>query len=215
MTVFCFGSTCCYNQLLWNYFECKMIKWIIIISLIGIPIIFLSANSFQEKDINSGIELGKISMVEVAEEFARQTAFETELYEENLNELLEISEEDILKELQLPELEKNKNILNNGIELSANYNQVSLDYSSKRLTDQEYLSKLFDFRIKYEIYMTAIDSYIGDRDILILKNTTIQELKEINQQISFLKGSENIDESIEQSSGFDKYKKFLPSMFTP
>lgn len=192
-----------------------MIKWIIIISLIGISVIFLSTNSFQEKDISSGVELGKSSIIEVAEEFARQTAFEKELYEENLNELLEISEESILKELQLPELEKNEKILNNGIKLSANYNQVSLDYSSKKLNDQEYFSKLFDFRIKYEIYMTAIDSYIGDGDILILKNSMVQELEEINQQISFLKGSENIDENVKHSSEFDKYKKFLPSMFTP
>ena len=86
-----------------------------------------------------------------------------------MNESLEILGVNILNELQLPELEKNGDMLNNGIELSANYNQVSLDYSSKKLNDQEYLLKLFDFSIKYEKYMTAIDSYIDD--ILILKKS--------------------------------------------
>ncbi len=90
-----------------------MIKWIIIISLIGISVIFLSTNSFQEKDISSGVEFGKSSIIEIAEEFARQTTFEKELYEGNLNELVNLSEVEILNELQLPGIEKNENILNN------------------------------------------------------------------------------------------------------
>jgi hypothetical protein len=42
----------------------------------------------------------------------------------------------------------------------------------------------------------------------------IQELIEIEEQINILKFSENIYDDGE-SSGFDKYKKLLPSMFSP
>ena len=192
-----------------------MIKWIIIIFLIGTPFIFLSMNSFQEKEVNLGPELGKSSIMEVAEEFVKQTSFENESEQRILNELREITEEEILKEFEIPDLEESEKILNNGIKLSAEYNQISYDYSLEKLSDQLYFSKLLDFRIKYEKYMTAIDSYIGEGEILIQKNAMMQELGEIDKQITLLKHSENVEENIEQITEYDKYKEFLPSMFTP
>ncbi len=192
-----------------------MIKWLLILSLIGIPIVFLSISDFQEKEVKTGPELGKASILEVGQEFIKQTSLGNPTEEKILNELREITEEEVLLETQLPDLKASEEIMNNGISLSANYNQISYDYSVGKFNDKEYFSKLFDFRIKYEKYMTAIDSYIGDGDILILRNSMIQELEEINQQITLLKNSESFEEGWEPASEYDKYKKFLPSMFTP
>ena len=191
-----------------------MIKWLLILSLIGIPIVFLSMSNFQEKEIKTGPELGKDSILEVGREFIKQASLENPTEENILGVFREITAEEVLKETKLPDLKASEEILNNGIRLSTNYNQISYDYSAGKFGDKEYFSKLFDFRIKYEKYMTAIDSYIGDEDILILRNSMIQELKEINQQITLLK-NENIEEGWEPISQYDKYKKFLPTMFTP
>ena len=192
-----------------------MIKWLLILSLIGVPIVFLSMNDFQEKEIKVGPELGKASIVKVGQEFIRQTSLGNPTEEKILNVLREITPEEVLLEAKLPDLKASEEILNNGIKVSANYNQLSYDYSVGKFSDKEYFSKLFDFRIKYEKYMTAVDSYIGDEDILVLKNSMMQELKEINQQITLLKYSESFEEGWELESEYDKYKKFLPSMFTP
>jgi len=192
-----------------------MIKWLLILPLIAIPIVFLSMSGFQEKEIKTGPELGKASIVEVGREFLKQTSLGNPTEENILGMFREITAEEVLKETTLPDLKASEEILNNGIRLSTNYNQISYDYSAGKFVDKEYFSKLFDFRIKYEKYMTAIDSYIGDEDILIQRNSMMQELKEINQQINLLKNSESIEEGWEQASEYDKYKKFLPSMFTP
>ena len=101
-----------------------------------------------------------------------------------------------------------------GVRISTQYNQESLDYSSERITDNEYYTKLYNLRDYYQAYMTFTDSYIGEGDVLIQKKTMIQELIEIEEQINLLKFSENILGD-EQVSRFDKYKKLLPSMFTP
>ena len=93
------------------------------------------------------------------------------------------------------------------------YNQVSFEYSTEKLSDLEYLSKLFDFQIKYQKYMTSIDSYIGEEDILIHKNSMTLELEKINQDIQILKNSMDLENDLELKSEYDKYKKFLPSMF--
>ena len=132
-----------------------------------------------------------------------------------MNELREITEKEIRLETQLPDLKKSEEIFDNGIRLSSEYNQISLDYSAGKIGNKEIFSKLFDFRIKYEKYMTSIDSYIGDEDILIQKNAMTQELKEINQLIILLKTSESFEDGWEIASEYDKYKKFLPTMFTP
>jgi len=191
-----------------------MIKWLLILPLIVIPIVFLSMNDFQEKEIKTGPELGKASIIEVGQEFIKQASLENPTEENILGMFREITAEEVLKETKLPDLKEGEKILNNGIRLSSNYNQISYDYSIGKFDDKEYFSKLFDFRIKYEKYMTAIDSYIGNEDILTLKNSMIQELKEINQQIALLK-NKSIEEGWEPISEYDKYKKFLPSMFTP
>lgn len=192
-----------------------MIKWLIILSLIAIPIIFLIMSSFEEKEIKIGPELGTASIIAVGQEFIRQTSTGEPTEETSLNELREITEKEIRLETQLPDLKKSEEIFDNGIRLSSEYNQVSLEYSAEKIGNTEYFSKLFDFRIKYEKYMTAMDSYIGDEDILIQKNSMTQELKEINQQINILKNSESFEEGWEQASQYDKYKKFLPTMFAP
>lgn len=190
-----------------------MIKWLLILSLIVIPIIFLS--NLQEKESKTGPELGKASIIEVGQAFIKETSLGNPTEEKVLNELREITEKEILLETQLPDLKISEEILNNGIRLSSNYNQISYDYSAGKFVDNEYFSKLFDFRIKYEKYMTAVDSYIGDEDILIQKNSMMEELKEINQQITLLKNFESFEEDWELASEYDKYKKFLPTMFTP
>lgn len=192
-----------------------MIKWLIILSLIAIPIIFLIMSSFEEKEIKIGPELGTASIIAVGQEFIRQTSLGEPIEETSLNELREITEKEIRLETQLPDLKKSEEIFDNGMRLSAEYNLVSLEYSAEKIGNKEYFSKLFDFRIKYEKYMTAMDSYIGDEDILIQKNSMTQELKEINQQINILKNSESFEEGWEQASQYDKYKKFLPTMFAP
>jgi len=192
-----------------------MIKWLIILPLIAIPIIFLIMSSFEEKEIRTGPELGTASIIAVGQEFIRQTSLGEPTEKTSMNELREITEKEIRLETQLPDLKKSEKIFDNGMRLSAEYNQISLDYSAEKIGDGEYFSKLFDFRIKYEKYMTGIDSYIGDEDILIQKNAMIQELKEINKQIILLKNSENFEEGWEQLSQYDKYKKYLPTMFTP
>lgn len=192
-----------------------MIKWLIVLSLIVIPIVFWSMDSFQKNEFKSEPELGKSSIMEVAEEFVKQNSFENESEQKTLNANREITEEEILKELELPDLDVNEKILNNGMQLSADYSQISYDYSAEKLSDQLYLSKLLDFRIKYEKYLTSIDAYIGNKDILLLQNSIIEELKEINQQITILKKYEEIGDEWESVSEYDKYKKFLPSMFTP
>lgn len=191
-----------------------MIKWLIILPLIAIPIIFLIMSSFEEKEIKTGPELGTASIIAVGQEFIRQTSLGNPTEETSSNELREITEKEIRLETQLPDLKKSEEIFDNGIKLSADYYQISLDYSAGKIGNKEIFSKLFDFRIKYEKYMTAIDSYIGDEDILIQRNSMIQELKEINQQITLLK-NESIEEGWEPISQYDKYKKFLPTMFTP
>lgn len=191
-----------------------MIKWLLILLLIAIPIVFLSMSGFQEKEIKTGPELGKASIVEVGLEFIKQASLENPTEENILGMFREITAEEVLKETTLPDLEESKKIMDNGVRLSTNYNQISYDYSVGKFVDKEYFSKLFDLRIKYEKYMTAIDSYIGDEDILIQRNSMIQELKEINQQITLLK-NESIEEGWEPISQYDKYKKFLPTMFTP
>ena len=191
-----------------------MIKWLLILPLIVIPIVFLSMNDFQEKEIKTGPELGKASIIEVGQEFIKQASLENPTEEYILGMFREITAEEVLKETKLPDLKASEEILNNGIRLSSNYNQISYDYSAGKFVDKEYFSKLFDLRIKYEKYMTAVDSYIGVEDILTQKNSMIQELKEINQQITLLK-NKSIEDGMESLSQYDKYKKFLPSMFTP
>lgn len=192
-----------------------MIKWLIILPLIAIPIIFLIMSGFDEKEIKTGPELGTASIIAVGQEFIRQTSLGEPTEEMSLNELREITEKEIRLETQLPDLKKSEEIFDNGIRLSSDYYQVSLEYSVEKIGENEYFSKLFDFRIKYEKYMTSIDSYIGDEDILIQKNSMTQELKEINNQINIIKNSKNFDEGWEQLSQYDKYKKYLPTMFTP
>lgn len=192
-----------------------MIKWLIILPLIAIPIIFLIMSGFDEKEIKTGPELGTASIISVGQEFIRQTSLGEPTEETSLNELREITEKEIRLETQLPDLKKSEEIFDNGIRLSSDYYQVSLEYSVEKIGENEYFSKLFDFRIKYEKYMTSIDSYIGDEDILIQKNSMTQELKEINNQINIIKNSKNFDEGWEQLSQYDKYKKYLPTMFTP
>ncbi len=192
-----------------------MNKWLFILPIIAIPIIFLSMTNFEEKVTKTSPELGKASIIEIGEEFIRQTSSGNPTEEKILNELRKITEKEVRLETQLPDLKSSEEILNNGIRLSTKYNQISYDYSAGKVGDKEYFSKLFDFRIKYEKYMTAVDSYIGKENILIQKNSMIQELKEINQQMTLLKNSESFEAEWELESQYDKYKKFLPTMFAP
>ena len=192
-----------------------MIKWIILLSLIGIPIIFLGMASSQEPEMTSDSGLGTVSIIKVGEDFIKKTSSGNSTEENILGLFRDITEEEILKETALPNLADSEKIMNNGLHLTANYNQISYDYSVGKITDEKYFLKLLDFRIKYETYMTSMDSYIGDDDILILRNSMIEELKEINQQIIVLKNYQELADDWELVSEYDRYKKFLPSMFAP
>ncbi len=83
-----------------------MIKWLIILPLIAIPIIFLTMNSFEEKETKTGPELGTASIIAVGQEFIRQTSLGNPTEEKSLNELREITEKEIRLETQLPDLKK-------------------------------------------------------------------------------------------------------------
>lgn len=192
-----------------------MLKWIILIAVVGIPLFVLYIYDFQSNTHTGDVDMSKSSILNVGREFVNQVSPEETTRENTLGVLLEITDKDILKEKEIPDLSASENIQNNGVRLSASYNQASYDYSTGKTPVDEYFLKLLDFKIKYEKYMTAIDSYIGNDDIIIQKNSMKQELEEINQQINTLKRSENFEDGWETKSEFDKYKKLLPSMFTP
>ena len=193
-----------------------MINWFFILLLIGIPIIVFSTLGFQEKKSIEGPELGKVSIIEVGKEFIKQASHEN--YTEGSivgTTFREMVDHENFKVAKLPDLKEIEEIVNYGIRLSSDYNTISYEYSSEKFLEIEYLSKLVDLRVKYEAYMLNIGSYTIDDDTIIHRNSMMQELKEINQQITLLKNSESLEEGWEIVSEYDKYKKFLPSMFAP
>ncbi|MFQ5497066.1 MAG: hypothetical protein ACE5DU_04175 [Nitrosopumilus sp.] len=192
-----------------------MNKSLILLPIIVIPILFIMFNT-EEKEIYSETDfVGQSAILKVGEDFINQATKEGSISDGThvLNELREITETELLEEFKVPDHTKSEKIFNNGLKLSDNYNQISFEYSTEKLTDLEYLSKLLDFQIKYQKYMTAIDSYVGDEDILIHKNSMKLELEKINQDIQILKNSIDFEYDLESKSEYDKYAKFLPSMF--
>lgn len=192
-----------------------MKKWLFLVPILVLPIILILTLQSEEQSAITGPQLGTSSILAVGESFVQLNSNDNSTEEKILGTFREITEEEILKESRLPDLEKNELILENGIRLSANYNQVSYDYSNEKFSDFQYLDKLMDFRIKYEKYLTAVDAYIGKEDILVQKNSMIIELDEINEQIVLLKNSENILGHPDFSEQNDKFKKLLPPMFSP
>ncbi|KAF6247070.1 hypothetical protein C6990_05145 [Nitrosopumilus sp. b3] len=191
-----------------------MNKLLFLLPLIAIPILLVMTN--QEGEKYSELELtGQSAILKVGEDFIEQASKEKPQEVHTLNELREITEEEIRKETQIPDLKESEKIFANGMKLSDNYNQVSFDYSTEKIGDDEYFSELLNFQIKYQKYMTAIDSYIGDDDILSLKHSLMLEYEKINQDIILLKNSGTLDEKWQSQSKYDKYKEFLPSMFEP
>ncbi|WP_299293156.1 hypothetical protein [Nitrosopumilus sp.] len=191
-----------------------MKKWLFLVPMLVLPIILISTLQSEEQSGTSP-QLGTSSILAVGESFVQLNSNDNSTEEKILGTFREITEEEILEESRLPDLEKSQLIFENGIRLSANYNQISYDYSNDKFSDFEYLGKLTDFRIKYEKYLTAIDAYIGKEDILVQKNSMIIELDEINKQIVLLKNSENILGHPDFSQQNDKFKKLLPPMFAP
>ncbi|MCE9652508.1 MAG: hypothetical protein K8Q89_05565 [Nitrosarchaeum sp.] len=192
-----------------------MYKWIFLLALIGIPLAFLSIYNVPGNGIHSDPNVEKSSILDMGQDFINQVAHEKSTEEHTLGMFKDITDEDVLKEKETPDLVASEKIQNNGIRLSTNYNQISLDYSGGKLTTDEYLEKLLDFKIKYEKYMTSMDSYIGSDDITIQRNSMIQELKDINQQILVLKSTKNAEDGWQLKSEYDQYRKLLPSMFNP
>lgn len=190
-----------------------MIKKITLLVIVGIGLIVFSVFSFQEKEDKRGPVLGEVSIMEVMLAF-----IETASFKEKENKMLlrdiTVEEQEILEVLKLPNLERNEKMIEFGVRISTQYNQASLDYSSENIRDNEYYTKLYNLRDYYQAYMTFTDSYIGEGDVLIQKKSMMQELIKIEEQINILKFSENIYDD-EQTSEFDKYQRFLPSMFTP
>ena len=192
-----------------------MNKSLILLPIIAIPIIFIMFNS-DEKEIYSETDfVGQSAILKVGEDFIKQASKENINSDDShvLNELREITEAELLEEFKVPDHTESEKIFNNGIKLSDDYNQISFNYSTEKLSDMEYLSELLDFQIKYQKYMTAIDSYIGDEDIVIHKNSLTLELEKINHDIQILKNSIDLEHDLESKSEYDKYIKFLPSMF--
>lgn len=191
-----------------------MNKLLFLLPFMAIPILLVMTN--QEGEKYSELELtGQSAILKVGEDFIEKASKEKPREDHTLNELREITEEEIRKETQIPDLKESEKIFSNGMKLSDNYNQVSFDYSTEKISDDEYFSELLNFQIKYQKYMTAIDSYIGDEDILSLKHSLILEYEKINQDIILLKNSGTLDEEWQSESKYDKYKEFLPSMFEP
>ncbi len=189
-----------------------MNKLLFLLPLIAIPILLVM--TMEEREKYSELELtGQSAILKVGEDFIEKASKEKPREDHTLNELREITEEEIRKETQIPDLKESEKIFSNGMKLSDNYNQVSFNYSTEKISDDEYFSELLNFQIKYQKYMTAIDSYIGDEDILSLKHSLILEYEKINQDIILLKNSGTLDEEWQSQSKYDKYKEFLPSMF--
>lgn len=191
-----------------------MIKWIILLALIGIPIAFLIMSDFEEKKIKSSPELGKTSILKVGQEFINQASPDNSTEGNVPDTSTEITEEELIKIFRLPDLDRGEKIMNMGVRISTQYNHGSYDYSSGSITDAEYYIILYNLREDYYAYLTFSDSYIGKGDILVQKKSMIQELKEITDQITLLKNSEKF-EIPKYLSEEEKYKKFLPDMFTP
>ena len=191
-----------------------MNKLLFLLPLIGIPLLLVMSN--QEGEKYSELELtGQSAILKVGQDFIDQASKEKSPEEHTLNELREITEEEIRMATKIPDLKESEKIFSNGMKLSDDYNQVSFDYSTEKISDDEYYSKLLNFQIKYQKYMTAIDSYIGDKDILDLKHSLVLEYEKITQDIISFKNSGTINEDWQSQSEYDKYKDFLPSMFEP
>ena len=191
-----------------------MNKLLFLLPLIGIPLLLVMTN--QEGEKYSELELtGQSAILKVGEDFIDQATKEKSPEKHTLNELREITEEEIRMATKIPDLKESEKIFSNGMKLSDDYNQVSFDYSTEKISDDEYYSKLLNFQIKYQKYMTAIDSYIGDKDILDLKHSLMLEYEKITQDIISFKNSGTINEGWQSQSQYDKYKDFLPSMFKP
>jgi hypothetical protein len=170
----------------------------------------------QEGEKYSELELaGQSAILKVGEDFIEQASKEKPKQDHTLNELREITEEEIRKETKIPDLKESEKIFANGMKLSDDYNRVSFDFSTEKIGVREYYSKLLNFQIKYQKYMTAIDSYIGDDDILDLKHSLVLEYEKITKDIISLKNSGTINEEWQSQSEYDKYKDYLPSMFKP
>jgi len=192
-----------------------MYKWLILAALIGMPLVFLYMYDFQGNGVISGQDEDKSSVLDIGQDFIKQVSHDEPSKENTLGMFEDISDANILKEKEIPDLNASEKIQNSGVRLSTNYNQLSYDYSNGKIPPSQYLAALMDFKIKYEKYMTALDSYIGSEDITIQRNSMIQELRDIEQQINTLKNSKTFEDGWESKSEYDKYKKLLPSMFTP
>jgi len=192
-----------------------MFKWIILMAVIGIPLFVLYMYNFQSDVHTADTDMSESSVLDVGREFVKQASREEIAKENTLGIFMEITNKDMLKEKEILDISVSEKIQNNGIRLSSSYNQASFDYSNGKLSPEEYFFQLLNFKIKYEKYMTALDSYVGEDDIIIQKNSMMQEFKEINQQINTLKSSENFKDGWETKPEFDSYKKLLPSMFSP
>jgi competence protein ComGC len=188
-------------------------KSLIFLPLIAIPIIFILISPQDSKKYSELDLTGQDAILKVGEDFIKQASIETLDQDHILNGLREITEEEIRKETQIHDPTESEKIFTNGMKLSDDYNRISFEYSAEKLNVAEFFSKLLDFKIKYEKYVTAIDSYIGDEDILVLKNSMVKEYKKINEQIALIKNSGTINDEWESQTEFDKYKKYLPSMF--
>jgi competence protein ComGC len=188
-------------------------KSLFFLPLIAIPIIFILISPQDSKKYSELDLTGQDAILKVGEDFIKQASIETLDQDHILNGLREITEEEIRKETQIHDPTESEKIFTNGMKLSDDYNRISFEYSAEKLNVAEFFSKLLDFKIKYEKYVTAIDSYIGDEDILVLKNSMVKEYKKINEQITLIKNSGTINDEWESQTEFDKYKKYLPSMF--
>ncbi len=191
-----------------------MKKLLFLLPLIAIPVLLILTN--QEGEKYSELELtGQSAILKVGEDFIEQASKEKHVEDHTLNELREITEEEIRKATKIPDLKESEKIFANGMKLSDDYNKISFDYSTEKIDDDEYYSKLLNFQIKYQKYMTAIDSYIGDEDILDLKHSLALEYEQITLDIISLKNSGIITDEWQSQSEYDKYRDYLPSMFKP
>ncbi len=162
-------------------------KKIFIISvLIGISLLVLGGINFQTiNHSDRALELKTPKIMELEQSFAEQGFLKILHYDEWL--------------------------LNQGIELSSEYNRSSLNHDSGKKSDFEYLIQLLTLKKQYEKYITSVKNYDWKQDeSMIVIDSLKSEFAEINHKKILLKNSKS---DIPYIENHEKFSEFLPSMF--
>lgn len=175
--------------------------------------VFLSGTFQENKEKFSSKLNEESSTLEIGKEFI-SLASNNQIAEYKgrmLGNVIDIDEVKVLNDAR--SFANNEEILERGVRLTDAYNRIVYEFSAERISYKDYIIKVYEYRIKYEKFMTAINSYIGKEDILVLKNSMLKELNDMKFQIREFENSRAPENDWELISEYDKYRKFLPSMF--